>query len=86
MQGRGPGFKSRWVHCFIFMIFFGVCNFFLINIFSLFVQHLFCGGIVCEGVVIFFVIIRALVTLLALTNRILVFVRLICGKDFFVFF
>lgn len=40
----------------------------------------------CEGVVIFFVIIRALVTLLALTNRILVFVRLICGKDFFVFF
>ena len=34
-------------------------------------QHLFCGGIVCEGM-IFFLIICALVTLLALTNRILV--------------
>ena len=40
LQGRGPGFKSRWVH-------------------------------LCEGM-IFFLIICALVTLLALTNRILV--------------
>lgn len=39
----------------------------------------------CEGIVIFFLmVIRALVTLLALTNRILVFVRFIFveGKFF----
>lgn len=43
----------------------------------------------CEGIVIFFLmVIRALVTLLALTNRILVFVRFIFveGKFFFVSF
>ena len=40
----------------------------------------------CEGIVIFFMVIRALVTLLALTNRILVFVRLYLWKKTFVFF
>ena len=45
LQGRGPGFKSRWVHLSYFEYFDKKL------IFSFFVQHLFCGGIVCEGMI-----------------------------------
>ena len=40
----------------------------------------------CEGMIFFFEIVRALVTLLALTNRILVvcYVKIV-GKIFFIF-
>ena len=50
LQGRGPGFKSRWVHYFFFLV-----SIYINGWYFFYVQHLFCGGIVCEGMVFFFI-------------------------------